>query len=153
MNQLFGINHKVQGPRWYDLSQAWINTKGWIPLHRKSSQGPLKNDMNNHRCWMHSLWRRRSTVTCCKRSDIMAHCASLLPHFTAASIATWMLQWQISLGANPRGIVPRYQAPVYRCCWTIAHQHWPMFTLWCKTRVFIFNVVLSNLQVLLLVQL
>lgn len=82
----------------------------------------------------------------------MAHCATL-PHFTATSIATWMLQWQISLGANPCAIVPRHQAAAYQCCWEIAHQHWPVFTLLCKTRVFIFNVVLSNLQVLLPVQL
>lgn len=63
MNQLFGINHEVQGPRWYNLSQAWINMKGWIAAAMKSLQGPLKNDMNNHCCWMHSLVSQQSIVT------------------------------------------------------------------------------------------
>lgn len=78
MNQLVGINHKVQGPRWYNLSQAWINRKGGLAAAWRSSQGPLKNDMNNHCCWTHSLLSQPSIVTLCKLRGIIARGAALL---------------------------------------------------------------------------
>lgn len=93
MNQRVGINHEVQGPRWYNLSQAWINTKGWIAAASRSSQGPLKNDMNNHCCWMHSLLSQQSIVTYCKRRDIIAH--GIAPAQTFWCITAWMPKWRM----------------------------------------------------------
>lgn len=96
MNQLFGINHQVQGPRWYNLSQAWINMKGWIAAALRSSQGPLKNDMNNHCCWMHSLLSQQSIVTYCKRRDITVQSAALPRLSDVLQVGYQNEEWLIS---------------------------------------------------------